>query len=207
MCIRDSNNYIEMDKAAQFNTGSNSACLFKVNIKARGLVDGYAADVVDVTNAAGEFSVGDEVIGERTGTHGIIDFVQITETTKSYNTFMGCHTYVGSITSGEFTPDEQIYQVANAVGRANIHSITDDAATGTLRFYVTNQIGVFNTSGDDVNTSSEINGFSSGAVANLTDKYLPDLVFGSGDIVYVENGEAIIRSNENSETFKIIFEF
>lgn len=202
-----SNNYLVIDKAAVFGTNIESADIYKVDIKARGLVDGYAVDVVDLTDSSGEFSTGDEIIGTITGTHGIVDSVEITETQKTYNTFMGCHTYVGSIISGQFDEDEQIYQIANAVGKARFHSSQPDADTGNTRFYVTNQVGIFNTSADGVSLNSEINGLSSGAVANLTDKYLPDLVFGSGDIVYIENGEEIKRSDENSETFKIIFEF
>lgn len=202
-----SNTYITIDKAAVFSTGSNTADIYKVNIKAQGLVDGYAADIVDLTDSTGEFQTGDEIIGTETGTHATVDSIKITDATKTYNTFMGCHTYVGSIVSGEFDLDEQIYQIANAVGKGRFHSSQPDANTGTTRFYVTNQIGLFNTSADGVSLSSEINGLSSGAVANLTDKYLPDLVFGSGDIIYIENGEEITRTDENSETFKIIFEF
>jgi hypothetical protein len=202
-----SNTSVVMDKAAIFNTASTPATISKATIKAYGLVDGFATGLVDLTKSTGEFQTGDIVIGSTTGTRAEVSTVRITGALKSYNTFLGCHTYIGDVVSGQFDPDEQVFQVANAVARATFNSQEPDGLTGKTRFYVTNQYGLFNTSADEISLTSKINGLTSGAVADLTDKYLPDLVFGSGDIIYIENGEQITRSNENSETFKIVFGF
>jgi hypothetical protein len=40
-----------------------------------------------------------------------------------------------------------------------------------------------------------------------TYKYEGDFVRGSGDIIYIENIEPILRSNSQSETIKLILEF
>ena len=39
------------------------------------------------------------------------------------------------------------------------------------------------------------------------DKYTPEIVFGSGRIIYLENLDPITRANTQSEVFKLIFEF
>jgi hypothetical protein len=50
-------------------------------------------------------------------------------------------------------------------------------------------------------------GANSGAVASLTDAHGPELVFGSGDVLYLENIEKVSRTANTSENFQIIFSF
>jgi hypothetical protein len=37
--------------------------------------------------------------------------------------------------------------------------------------------------------------------------YSPEIVFGSGEILYLENVNAVERNENESENFKVIFEF
>lgn len=199
---------IIIDRVATFDTaGSGGANVYVANTSSKGLVDGFSAGSVDLTKVTGVLSVGDTIIGIETGTYGTIDTVKITDVTKNFNTFMQTHIYIGSMTQGEFTTDESVYQIANAIASARFHSIVDDAETGTKRIYTTNQVGVFNTAVDGVDLSDEIIGLTSGAMASLTNKYLPDLVFGSGEVMYLENFTAVTRLDEKTETFKLILDF
>jgi predicted ATP-dependent protease len=65
---------------------------------------------------------------------------------------------------------------------------------------VTNQIGVFN-------LANNIIGYDSQATAEVTNKYSPELVPGSGKVLFIEKLDQISRTNTASETIKFIFEF
>jgi hypothetical protein len=94
-----------------------------------------------------------------------------------------------------------VYQgtnLASSTANATIHSVETSGGVATI--YTTNQIGSFT-------TSNTIHGASSEAIATINNKYTPELVFGSGEILYLENLESITRSNSQSETVKLIFEF
>jgi hypothetical protein len=65
---------------------------------------------------------------------------------------------------------------------------------------VTNQVGVFN-------ESDTLFGSNSGATALITGKYSPELVFGSGEVMFIEKIEPITRTSASSETIKFILEF
>ena len=116
--------------------------------------------------------------------------------TKQFDTFVQAYRYIGTISSGLFINNEKLDQ--GGVSSGYLHSI--ETIGGQTNFYVTNQNGIFN-------TSNTITGETSGAIASLTTKYLPELVFGSGRILYLENLEPITRTDTQTETFKINFEF
>jgi len=115
--------------------------------------------------------------------------------TKQFDTFVQAYRYIGTITSGVFQNNELVEQTPSS---AYLHSV--QTLGGQTNFFVTNQNGIFN-------TSNTIVGETSGAVASLTTKYLPELVFGSGRILYLENLEPITRNESQTETFKLVFEF
>ena len=58
-----------------------------------------------------------------------------------------------------------------------------------------------------MNSGELIVGNTSAAIANVTGSVAPDLIKYSGDIVYIENTEAISRSNTQSETIKVVLKF
>lgn len=204
--VNDTSIYLNAN--ATFDTISEySANVYLANATSSGLVDGFSANNVVLTNCDSDFSVGDMFIGVETGTVGTIDSIMVNGSNKAFNTFLQAYTYIGSMVQGNFVPDELVSQTATAVSSARFHSIADDIDTGTKRIYVTHQLGVFNTSVDDPGLTDEIVGQDSGAIASLTNKYLPDLVFGSGEVIYVENISVITRADEKTEVFKIVLNF
>jgi len=203
-----SNTSIYINANASFDTVSEYAAnVYLARATSSGLVDGFSANTVVLTNCDSDFSVGDMFIGVETGTVGHINTIKVSSKNKGFLTYLQAVSYIGTMTQGNFIQDEAVTQTANDVSSARFHSIADDPDTGQKRILVTHQLGIFNTSVDDPGMTDEIVGQDSGAIATLTNKYLPDLVFGSGEIFYVENLSPITRADEQSETFKIILSF
>jgi hypothetical protein len=202
-----SNTGLVMDSSALWDTGTGTANVYLAWTSSNGLVDAFSTGAVTLTNTYGMFAVDDILIGAETGTHAKIATLKINGATKGFDTFVQTYTYIGSMSQGTFTPDEVVYQMDSVNVAARFHSTAPDAATSTLRIYCTNQVGIFNTSADSINVSDEIKGATSGAIATLTNKYLPDLVYGSGEVVYIEYGDSITRASEKTETFKLVFAF
>lgn len=206
--LSTSNTSIYINANASFDTISEYAAnVYLARATSSGLIDGFSANTVVLTNCDSDFTSGDMIIGVETGTVGHIDTIKINGQTKTFGTYLQAHMYIGTMTQGNFTPDEMVYQSSNEVSSARFHSIADDPVTGQKRILVTHQLGIFNTSVDDPGMTDEIVGQDSGAIATLTNKYLPDLVFGSGEVFYVENLSPITRADEQSEIFKIILNF
>jgi hypothetical protein len=104
--------------------------------------------------------------------------------------------YQIDVKSLTFSQDEIVYQTDLSVANAVIHSIVG----GNTLMYVTNQVGNFN-------VATDVIGLDTGAVATILNKNSPEVIFGSGSVLYIENVEPITRQDDQTETFKIILEF
>lgn len=153
-----------------------------------------------VANVIGTFSSNDTIIGFSSGAKSTVNAVSRNDVTKGFNTFIQMYKYKAALVSETFDENEKIYQgtLANQTANATLHSAGIEG--GTLVLYTTNQIGSFT-------TSTNVFGSNSSAIAVINTIYEPELVFGSGDILYVENIEYVERENDQSETFRLIFEF
>jgi len=166
-------------------------------------VTSVATGTLQVTNVAGIFTTDDFIIGERSGAIGYVTTVERNGVVKGFETFSQMYKYIGTPISPNFSEDETVYQsettnISDQFANAYLHSIT---GTGpTTNYYVTNQIGLFN-------ESINMIGSNTGASALITGKYSPELVFGSGKIIFEEKIEPIIRTSSSSETIKFILEF
>jgi hypothetical protein len=107
-------------------------------------------------------------------------------------------TYYTGTKTGTFTADEAIYQTTANNRSAKFHSSNN--ISGTDYLYVTNQFGVFD-------LGSTLVGATSNAVFTITNKYNGDVYPQSGEIVYLQNGSAISRSNTQTEKIKIVIEY
>lgn len=107
--------------------------------------------------------------------------------------------YDCTLDSGTFTENEVVFQTSLATSNASLHSAIVDGGNVTL--YTSNQIGTFAVSGSIV-------GNTSGATATVVTKFEPELVFGSGEILYIEDIEnPVTRQTDQSEAINTIFEF
>lgn len=179
-----------------------AALAYQPNLSSNGILTSVVnSSMVRVTNVSGVFGADDILLGNTSGAYATINSVSRSGVTKGFDTFVQLFKYEGTITSGEFEENEKVYQNAISVANASLFGVVD--VGGSVEIYTSNQTGVF-----AINASGHtIVGQNSGAIAELTTKYSPELVFGSGEILYVENLDAITRSNTQSETVKIILNF
>ena len=100
-----------------------------------------------------------------------------------------------------FQENEKIYvgSEPNQTSNASLHSIIDLGGNDRV-IYTSNQVGKFI-------VGSTVTGSNSNATASINNVYEPEILFGSGDILYLENIDPVSRSNSQSETFKIILEY
>lgn len=166
-------------------------------------VTSVAAGTIFVDGVKGLFNVGDFIIGSSSGATGSITEISRNGTVKNFDTFVQMNKYRATLDSGTFVEDEVVYQSATGLFADNyanglLHSVT--SVSGGVDLFVTNQLGVFN-------TSNTIVGYSSDSVATITNKYSPEVVFGSGEVIYIEKIDALNRTNTSAETLKFIFEF
>jgi hypothetical protein len=132
--------------------------------------------------------------GSTSGAHSSVISYQVNGQTKNFNTFDQRTRFSFTPINGVFTPDEQVYQTDVQLANGIFHSNTSS------NVYVTHIQGT-------LNTGNTLVGQSSGATANLLYAFPPDLVVGSGQVLYYENENPITRSASQSETVKIILQF
>lgn len=195
----DSNNSFANSSAVaariDYNYSANTGADY---IIPNAIVTAVATGQLEVANIGGVFAIGDLIVGEETGAIATINTVSRAGSSKGFNTFIQMNKYSGTLTTGVFGQDELVYQGSANTNYGLLHSV--EGNTDPRTFYITNLFGT-------INTGNTIIGANSGAVATITTKYEPELVFNSGQVMYIENLEAVARANNQTETFKLIFEF
>ena len=188
------------------NFTSNNAWIYIPNITSNAYIsDIIQANSVLLSNTQGIFATGDVVIGEQSGAHANISTITISDVSKGFNTFIQLNKFIGNVVSGTFSENEIIYQTNTSVAKAALHSTINTVSNGVI-LYVSNTTGNFQF-GNVGNVSYTVIGSNSTAIAHVSNSYIGELVYGSGEILYLNNIEAVERSNTQKETFKIIFEF
>lgn len=171
----------------------------QANTGATGVVTSWdSISTLQLTNVNGIILTGNTTVnyisGGTSGTTASVSTYEINGASKNFNTFDQRHKFTFSGISGVFVQDEQIFQTDVQLANAFFHSNT----ASTL--YLTNLRG-------NLNTGNTIIGQQSSASANLLFYYPPDLIVGSGEIMFLENQFPISRSNSQTETVKLILQF
>lgn len=156
--------------------------------------DWDSISTLTLTNVAGIFATGSQVVGGSSGAIANLQSYVINGATKTFNTFDQRNKYTYSPIAGTFVADERIYQTDVQLANGYFHS--NDATY----LYLTDVKGT-------LNTGNTIIGQNSGASANLLQAFSGDLVVGSGEVIYLENVNPISRSNSQTETIKLVLEF
>lgn len=172
--------------------------IYKANVSAEAYVSSVNTTVVSLTNVNGQILSNDSIIGLDSGSRCTVNSISRNGNNKTYDTFINMYKYVGTLINENFQENEIVYQTSINNANALLHSSTLDGSSVT--FYTTNQIGQFV-------TSTVVTGANSGATASILNKYFPEIVFNSGDILFIENIDKVTRSANTNETFQIIFEF
>ena len=176
---------------------SNTAKLYFANPTTNAIVYFANSTAVEVTNCYGTVSNSDLIVGYSSGAKATVNSISRAGVVKGFNTFMNMFKVSGSLVSGTFQENE-IVRNGTLAANGLLHSYQSN---GTFDLYITNLLGDINIGGNT------IIGSNSGAVATFTNKYDPELVFGSGKVLFLENLDRVTRSANTSETFQIIFDF
>ena len=177
-----------------------------------GTISGINVPYITLTNVKGVFSISNgmfsnTVIAPNSGIPGLIynssgsvqGSVSNTDVNNPSLYFDQTTTLVGSVIGGsQFTEDETVVQSTHANGTVYF------ANTSTIKMI--NVRGVFNQA-ETQTTSGLIMGSTSKATANVNAITLPDLVKGSGEVLYIENITPITRTAGQSETMKLVLNF
>lgn len=185
---------VTLTVASQTGLFVDNEIISQANSNATGQVTESTLNTVSLTNVAGIFITNKIITGTTSGASAnAVSFV-ISGQAKDFNTFDNRYRYTYSSGTGSFIPDEKVYQLDVAIANANYHS--NDANY----YYLTDLRGI-------INSGNTITGVNSNATAMLSTLIVPDIVEGSGEVLYIENIDPIARSASQSESIKLILKF
>ena len=182
-------------------------------LQASGKVTSVSTGQITLSNVAGVFTESSRVIGLSSNATSIIETSGIQVNDKNalgFTNAMQLTRLVGNFPNGgtSFIDDEVVKQtglVSYAEARGAFHHIELVGGSNDDTVYISNKFSTYNL---DPSGVRPIIGLTSGAVLqNLTNKYPGDFVVGSGQVLYIENLDAITRANNKSEIIKIVLEF
>jgi hypothetical protein len=192
-------NSISVNLASNCSFSCTDVVIFKANTSTAGYIESVNSTHIVLSNTNGEWLAGDTFIGLSSSAKAQVNTISRSGIEKGFNTFVQLYKYKGTLLANTFTNDEKVYQGSNlALSSANatLHSAELNGSNVTI--YTSNQVGQFT-------TSLNISGANSTALASISDIYKPELVFGSGEVLYMENVETINRNVSNTETIKFVF--
>lgn len=185
---------VELSLSSVFGLFSPDEIVTQANTNATGKVTGFFGSLLRLTNVSGVFETGKIITGATSNATSNVSSYQINGQTKTFATFDQRWRYAGNTTSGTFVQDETVYQVSPTIANAVFHSQDSNY------LFLTDVRGT-------INTSNTLIGVTSSATANLTAVLPPDVVIGSGEVLYIENTDPITRSNNQTEVVKLILKF
>lgn len=191
--------------SGSFSIGEN---IIQANTLATGKVTEFdAISTVAITAVSGVFIAGKTITGVTSNSTANVTSLNINGKSKGFDTFDQRARFAFRQVSDTFTQDEFVYQTAaegafSANGYFHSQEGSVNVSSGLFEgnLYLTHVRGT-------LNTGNTLVGNTSGAVATLLFTYPPDLTRGSGEVIYVENLNPVTRSNNQSETVKIILKF
>lgn len=186
---------------------STEAILYKPQISTQmTIIDLVDAHTFRASNVEGYYEIGDFIVGLASGAKAQINAITRNDVSKGFDTFLQMYKYTGDELIDTFTEDEVVYQFSSSfdsnVSTANalFHSIESNGGIYTM--YVTEQKGKFRV----VEGANTITGVTSEAQLKITGIHEPELVHGSGDVVYLVNTGKNNRANNQTELIRLIYE-
>lgn len=184
-----------------FTDASSSVYLLNSHAAIMSVLSVDGVGVIRVSNTPGIIAVGDKIVGESSGAFAEIDEIKRGGANATFSTFVGCHYYSGSWASGTFGNDEIVFQGPNlASSTANGVVVSVETKANTVWVYVANQVG-------DFLAAEPMVGANSGAEFDIATEYAPDIDFGSGAVIYLENLDSVQRGADISEQIAISLVF
>jgi len=157
-----------------------------------------------LTNVNGKFVTGNSTSNSIYGsTSGVNTYLTANAVISGRNkgsvgftTFNQTYTYTGAFLSQGFSNGEIVYIGANSSSGNTAVCLFSNSTTAV----VTNKMGLFP-------VGSSLIGAKSQANFSIYSETLPDIIQGSGDILYVENITPITRSNTQTENINLTLSF
>jgi hypothetical protein len=200
------NGVFQVGETVTQTVGSNSASAVITSISPLQVTRATPGWVTSTNSTVGT------IIGGSSAANAQINAISICDITKGFGTFQQLYRYNGYYTGIPFTSNEIVYQGANtpltntALTQAEITLGYNTSArfhsnnvNGTT-VYLTSKLG-------RINSANTLTGLASGAIFTINTKNEPDLIPESGDVLYLENFDAVTRSNTTSETVKLILSY
>jgi hypothetical protein len=192
-------NTITLSDEVNFTSGNVE--VYIANIIANGTVSTVSAGYILSSNTSGFVKIGKTIIGSASYAVGIVDSMDQNDNysnNATFTTFTQMQKFVGT-SSGTFSEDEYVYQ---SNGSANVATgyLHSAVISGVTTAYVTRVTGSFTVGGT-------ITGNTSAATLVISNKYTGEIEKNSGEVIFLQNNEPISRSNNQTETIRIILEF
>lgn len=166
----------------------------QADTNASGIVTFFSGSTLRLTDVSGTFDNGKIVTGAVTNATANVASYEINNILKNFNTFDQRVRFGYSTITGTPAEDETIYQTSISTANAVYHSKDSNYV------FLTDERGT-------LNAANTLIGNTSSAQISITSKLPPDLVIGSGEVLYIENTDPISRSNNQTEVIKIIMTF
>jgi len=191
------NEHIVVTSAPTFSTLTGKIAYAQVIAEGKRI--GNSSPYLTATSVDPKFVTNKRIIGGTTG--AFANVASITVSGKNYNnwnTFDNRTRIAYTSNTGTIAPDTKVFQQSSVLSNAYFHS-----SNGSYIF-LTSEQGLINADPNDplVSGTSNAQTYILGSV-----KYTPDLVKGSGQVIYIENHDPISRSNSQTETIRTILNF
>lgn len=168
-------------------------------VTAEGTRTGNSLPYLTATSVEPKFVVGRRIIGGTTGAWANVTAITVTgKNYNNWNTFDNRTRLSFTSNTGVVAEDTLVYQQALSLSNAYFHSSNSTFVT------LTSERGIINSDPalPLISSSSNAQTYILGSI-----KYSPDIVKGSGEIVYIENRNPVSRSNSQTETVRTILNF
>ena len=173
-------------------TSCTEAILSFTTIQDSGFVTTGGQNQLVIDNCTPNFHSGSFCVGSQSGATGSISSISRNGTVEFFDTFQECYKYNAALLNGTLQQEETVVQGNNT---AKVYAVTGSGLNAFI--YLSNFTG-------GIFSNGTITGANSGATANLTEGHVPDIIFGSGDILYIENISPVTRANTETESFNLI---
>lgn len=173
---------------------SSNVTVYLANVNYKGTVkETLSGTSFTLKNCRGTFAADDLLVGIDSGAFGTVETLASASIEKNFSTYVSMYKYNVSMYSGTFENNETVFQYNTNNAFGYVHSVVGS------NIYVTYQSGMFFENHD-------IDGKTSGYKGLINNAYKPDIEFGSGEILYLNNIEPKNRTN-NTESFKLFFSY
>ena len=160
---------------------------------------GGSLPYLNMNSVEPKFQIGKNVIGVVSGAWGNVSAITINDVEyNNFNTLDNRTRVPYNSIVGTLNEDAEVYQVDLSVANAYVHS------TNNTYLFLTSERGVINPNLIDTVKVVDSN---TTIIPGIGTRYSPDIVKGSGNILYVENLDPITRDDEQSEAVRVILNF